>query len=66
MAGGKLVHYVEDLGVIARSEMTSTPRGYSEVALLPAADLRHQSRLRAQGALRRQPELDVDRRYAAR
>ena len=25
MAGGKLVHYVEDLGVIARSEMTSTP-----------------------------------------
>jgi taurine dioxygenase len=26
----------------------------------------HQSRLRAQGALRRQPELDVDRRYAAR
>ena len=34
MAGGKLVHYVEDLGVIARSEMTSTPpRGYREVAL---------------------------------
>src|SRR6478735_8892389 len=33
---------------------------------LPAADLRHQSRLRAQGALRRQPELDADRRYAAR
>ena len=41
-------------------------RRYRDHASLPPADHRHQSRLRAQGALRHQPEHDVDRRHGPR
>ena len=59
---GAMVMQGQQYGVGRRIDVTLP----LEHPSLPAADLHHQSRLRAQGALRRQPELDVDRRYAAR